>query len=459
MINKIFKNKYILTVMQFVTLTVFMFLIYGAIGVYTDDATFAKVLRNTNLPNLIVWSYWWPIIISIAIIFGRFWCSICPMELITSFFGKLGLRKKPSRILKSAWIVTLLYAIILVVGIHTLKIHRVPAFMAVYMLSLLSLAVIVGLIWEKRTFCSYFCPVGHLLSFYSLLSFFKIGVKDSDKCKTCKTKSCISKENSYKFIGRSCTSGLYPAKMKENGDCILCGQCFKSCSRDNMILKRKRLSTSALSNMKLSWAEIVFFFIVSSFVVYEILSQWKVTDDLLMYVPSLVNDFFGITGKLEGTIKAIVLFIITPFIFYSLLGCLKKYFSKQTWKDVFSSLVLAILPITACMHLFKALLKTTSRIPYWRFAISDMEGVNSAKLIINNSELLSSKYLNSVLTPILSVLAFVLIFIGLSFSIYMISKQKHINKRYAKQSNWISILAVLIYACLFILSLICVYIY
>jgi len=79
--------------MQFVMLLVFLLLIYGAIGITTDDKNFAIILRNTNFANLIVWSYWWPLIIVTAILFGRLWCSICPMELITSFLEKSALEK------------------------------------------------------------------------------------------------------------------------------------------------------------------------------------------------------------------------------------------------------------------------------------------------------------------------------------------------------------------------------
>ncbi|MCD6366492.1 MAG: 4Fe-4S binding protein, partial [Bacteroidales bacterium] len=111
MINKLFKNRYFLTTIQFFVLTVFVLLIYGSIGITTKNPDFAKILRNTNLSNLIVWSYWWPLIIVTAIFFGRFWCSICPMELITSFFGKIGLRKKTNKFLKSGWVITLFYAI------------------------------------------------------------------------------------------------------------------------------------------------------------------------------------------------------------------------------------------------------------------------------------------------------------------------------------------------------------
>ena len=171
MLNKLFKNRNFLVSIQFLTLVAFILLIYGAIGITTDDKDFAKILRNTNLANLIVWSYWWPMIIVTAILFGRFWCTICPMELINSFFSKIGLRKKPGKFLKSGWIITLFYAVILVLGIHTLAIHRIPQYMAIYMLILFAVAVISGLIWEKRTFCTHICPVGHMLGLYSLLSF------------------------------------------------------------------------------------------------------------------------------------------------------------------------------------------------------------------------------------------------------------------------------------------------
>lgn len=450
MINRLFKNRFFLASLQFFTLTVFIAIIYGGIGIISNDAGFLKILRNTNLSNLIVWSYWWPMIIITAIFFGRFWCSFCPMELITSFFGKIGFRKNPGSLLKSGWLITLFYAIILILGIHTFAIHRIPQYMAIYMLVLFAIAAIVGLVWEKRTFCTYVCPIGHLLGLYSMLSFKKLRVIDSAVCKGCKTKDCISSENHYKFTGRSCTSNLYPEKLVDNRGCILCGQCFKSCTHDNIAIQKQGIAADIFTNIKLSWAEIAFFIMVSGFVIYEILSEWKVTKKIVMAIPDSVNGALHIEGNYAGTIKALLLFIIIPAAFYFILASLKKYWAKESWKRAFTQLVLIILPITASMHLLKAVFKTTSRIPYWNYTISDPKGVDSAKLIIENPELLNNASLASFLSPTLSIIAIALPIIGLAFSLLVIKKQQHNNQL----SKTISLLAVLVYASVFLVSLI-----
>ena len=452
-LNKLFKNKYFLPATQFFTLIVFVLLIYGAIGITTHDPEFSKILRNTNLSNLIVWSYWWPLIIVTAILFGRFWCSICPMELITSFFGKIGYRKKPNNLLKSGWVITLFFAVILIIGIHTFSIHRIPQHMAIYMLILLAVALIGGLIWEKRTFCTYICPIGHLLGLYSLLSFRKLRVTSTDVCENCKTKDCISKSNYYKFIGRSCTSELYPAKIKDNRSCILCGQCHKSCTKDNIAIQKQRFASDLFTGIKLSWAEIAFFIIVSGFVVYEIFVEWKVSKKIIMAIPDWANHALNFSGNLTGTVKAIILFVLFPFVFYVIFAIIKKAIAKESWRNSLTQLVIAILPVTASMHLLKAVFKTTSRIPYWDYAIPDPKGVLSAQLLTDNPDLLN-KHIILTMSPYISMIALLLSIGGLLLSLLVIRKQKDNSSKYRnKISKFITIIAVLIYAGIFLVTL------
>ncbi|MCD4695424.1 MAG: 4Fe-4S binding protein [Bacteroidales bacterium] len=370
------------------------------------------------------------------------------MELITSFFGKTGLRKKPNKLLKSGWVITIFYAIIIIIGIHTFAIHRIPQYMAIYMLILFAVAIISGLIWEKRTFCTYICPVGYLLGLYSLLSFRKLRVIDAGVCENCKTKDCISKSSHYKFTGRSCTSELYPPKIKDNRSCILCGQCFKSCTKNNITIQKQRFAPGLFTDIKLSWAEITFFIMLSGFVVYEIFVEWKVSKKIIMAIPDWVNHSLHISGNPAGTIKAIILFVLIPFVFYMILAIIKKAIAKESWKKSLTQLVIAILPVTASMHILKALFKTTSRIPYWDFVFSDPKGIKTALLLTDNPELLNKDIL-FLISPYISITAILLSVGGLALSLLIIRKQQYNNG----PSRIISIFAALIYSGIFLITL------
>jgi len=275
----------------------------------------------------------------------------------------------------------------------------------------------------------------------------KLRVIDADVCNSCKTKDCISKSNHYNFVGRSCTSELYPAELKDNRACIMCGQCHKSCTHNNIAIQKRQLAADLFTDIKLSWAEISFFLIITGFVVYEILSEWKVTKSILMAVPNSVNETVNISA-ISGTIKAIILFVIFPIAFYFMLAYLKKIFAKETFKQSFTHLVIAILPITASMHLVKAILKTTSRIPYWDYVFTDPKGVDTATKIMENSDYLDKTFLN-LITPYLSVLTLLLPIGGLVLSLLIIRKQKTVFA-----SKIISVIAVVFYASIFIITLI-----
>ena len=385
-IRRLAVSRWFPIIPQLVMLTVFGLLITGGLGVTTDDPGFANWLRNTNLSNLVVWSYWWPLIIIAAILLGRVWCTVCPMELITYLAGRIGLRRSVPGFFKSGWVVTIFYTLILLVGIHTLAVHRIPHRMALYLLMLIIVAAVVGLIFQKRAFCSYVCPVGHLLGLYALISPFEWRADDLSICKGCKTKDCFVKKNHYRVVGRSCTSNLYPATIEDNRDCLLCTQCLKACPYDNIRFSTRRPFADFFAAVDLRTAQVGFVMLVSGFVVYEILSEWPVSKAILTWAPDRFVHALGITGSMMNFASATILFVVFPAFMFSIVAALAKLASGREaapFGATVMTFALLLLPTMAGAHIIKSMLKMAPRIPYWRHAFSDPRGVATARRIVD----------------------------------------------------------------------------
>jgi len=430
LIRNLFASQWFPLVPQAMTLVAFGLIITGGWGVSTSDAAFAKVLRNTNLSNLLVWSYWWPVIIVIAILIGRVWCTVCPMELVSTFATRIGLRRKVPGFFKSGWVITIFFTLILLVGIHTLSIHRLPHRMVIYMLMLLGVALVCGLVFEKRAFCSYVCPVGHLLGLYAMISPFEWRADDMSICRACKTRDCSTKKNYYRLVGHSCTSNISPPTIKDNRDCLLCTQCLKVCPHKNIRFSTRKPYADFFRGIELKNAQAAFVLLVSGFVVYEILSEWSKSKTILMWAPNQLIETLGITGSaVIGFFSATVLFVIYPVILFSAVVVLSKLLSRTSAGGIAIARTFALLliPTMAAGHLIKAVLKMTSRIPYWNHVFADPTGRQTAQRIFDSS-LLLDKSIPDALFPIISYTTAGILLIALAATIIIFRKSSTLQK-------------------------------
>ena len=134
-INTLLQKPFFPIGFKLLSLIAYISLIIIGLMAFSDDAVFLKQLRSTNLGNLIVWCVWWPVIIFMSVFFGRIWCMVCPVEMITVFFAKIGLKSKRPKWVLSGWAITVFYILILFVGIQIFAIHRNPFYMSMYLLS------------------------------------------------------------------------------------------------------------------------------------------------------------------------------------------------------------------------------------------------------------------------------------------------------------------------------------
>ncbi len=412
---------------QVVLLAVFALIIWRGLGVHAPDAAFAKVVRNTNLANMLVWAFWWPLVIGGAVLFGRVWCTVCPMELVTSLAARIGLKRKATPFMRSGWVITIFYLLVVLVGVHTLAIHRVPHRMAVYMLVLLAAAAVVGLVFEKRAFCSYVCPVGHLLGLYSHCSVLEWRAADESVCDECKTKDCVAKKKRYDLLGHSCTSDLYPPKIATNRDCLLCTHCLKVCPNDNLRLSVRRPFADFFRPLRLTAAQVGFIMIVCAFVIYEDLSEWAPSKAVVKWAPNQVVAALGLTGPAAGFAGAVVMFVVFPVALFLVVTVLARLLGRTPPGESAKAFALMLVPTMAGAHFIKTILKMTPRLPYLKGALADSRGVETANRIIAGT-LVVDKSLPAALQPAITVIVVVVLVAVLAVILAMFRRQASIAR-------------------------------
>jgi polyferredoxin len=392
-INKLLEDRYFPLIFRVIALASFLALVIIGFSASGMSLTFLRQLSITNLTTSFVWRFWWPTIILSAIFFGRVWCMVCPVEMITTFFARIGLKlKRPSWIL-SGWIITLFYAIIVVAGITIFEIDRVPKYTASYLLIIIGISVVSGLIFEKNTFCRYICPVGYQLGIFSKMASWGWRVKNKPVCKTCPDKSCIKSSYRYNLNYKSCGVDLEPVLIDNNNNCILCAGCMKTCKayrtynnhlRPNPAIVKTGFANDLMKIEPLIIAEWVFLYFLSAHLIDEI-TEFKIISDLCSSVVhgSIIN-YSGLTpGLYKNIIASGYLFFFLPVLLwlipYLLILSARINISLGDYLKNFS---LIFLPVFAGLFIGLITMEIVTRLPYYKYILHDVRGIDTIRGII-----------------------------------------------------------------------------
>ena len=199
----------------------------------------APQTRDRNIALNFFWAWWWPLILISFPFVGRLWCSICPFMIYGEVVQKLSLWLFP-RQLKSwnrdwaeRWGGWFLFGLFVLIYLwEELWDLQNTAYLSAYLLLLITAgAMICSLIFERRYWCRYLCPIGGMNGLFAKLSMTELRAQQGTCSAECTTYQCykggVQKGEGLETNG--CPLYSHPAQLQDNRDCVLCMTCLKAC--------------------------------------------------------------------------------------------------------------------------------------------------------------------------------------------------------------------------------------
>ncbi len=215
-------------------------------GILITQLFLGSVETSGNFGSVMVWIFLWPLLPILFLVFGRFWCSVCPMSKVSDEVQKkIGMQRKVPKFLQKYGVWVIIIAFILITWLDTVfGLVESPVNTGYLLLFVFAGVVLMGAVFEKRAWCRYLCFLGGLSGNYSMSSALELRT-DSETCKACKTPLCY--KGTEKVAG--CSMFEYPRTMDSNRFCNFCANCIKNCPHDAVRIT-PRTPTSELWFMK-----------------------------------------------------------------------------------------------------------------------------------------------------------------------------------------------------------------
>jgi len=205
-----------------------------------SSGLFGTPVGSRNFGIVFVWIAWWAILMLVAVPFlGRGWCGICPIPVPGEWIQR-GALLGPQRQAKGLGIrwpknfrnIWLQNGSFLLVALFSTVILTQPRVTAIVLVAFLFVAVSASLVFERRAFCRYLCPVGGFIGLYSQLAPIEVRVVDTEVCKAHIDKTCYTGSTD----GYGCPWGIFPPGMVKNTYCGACMECIRTCPHENIAI-------------------------------------------------------------------------------------------------------------------------------------------------------------------------------------------------------------------------------
>ena len=219
-IKKLFKNGWYPISLQLASGAFSLYIFYlGFWGMQSPESNASLVLT---------WGIWEPTVIISTIFAARLWCGICPVGAMSSLCSRyFSLKLSVPQFLRQHGFYLSGIGLGIIIWVEVTA-HMVssPRATAILIAFLAAPAIILGVLFQRRTWCRSLCPLGKMVGIFAGASMLEMranyGICNND----CISHSCYTG-------GKECQSGCPmfegPFPLRSNVDCILCGNCIKNC--------------------------------------------------------------------------------------------------------------------------------------------------------------------------------------------------------------------------------------
>ncbi|MHB1739351.1 MAG: 4Fe-4S binding protein [Actinomycetes bacterium] len=197
-----------------------------------------------NFATAITWYIWFCLVFVLMVTVGRGWCAMCPFGGFGEWVQRHTFWRRTQRALGLGWKLPeswagygfLISAAAFVLLTYIEEFFNIagpgtPADTSWMVVGIVTSALVFFLLFERRTFCRYVCPLSSLIgSVGSMGAVAGFRTRDRDVCLTCATKECMrGSEDAF-----GCPWYTWPGSADSNLSCGLCTECYKACPSGNV---------------------------------------------------------------------------------------------------------------------------------------------------------------------------------------------------------------------------------
>ncbi|HHP7246036.1 MAG TPA: sigma 54-interacting transcriptional regulator [Elainellaceae cyanobacterium] len=228
--------------------------------------------RDSNIALNLFWAWWWPVVLLIFPFLGRIWCAVCPFMIYGELVQTLSLKVFPRQLQAwprrqaekwGGWFLFGMFALILIWE-ELWDLQNVAYLSGCLLLLITAGAVIFSLLFERRFWCRYLCPIGGMNGMFAKLSMIELRAQQGICSATCTTYQCY-KGGPQKGEGLEtggCPIYSHPAQLQENRDCVLCMTCLKACPHRSVELNLRPPGIELWTTHKPTYHEVALLFLL-----------------------------------------------------------------------------------------------------------------------------------------------------------------------------------------------------